>query len=164
MSNTISYDARPDIPDMHMSNGLTAVFFSVLALAASALATDDHERGIAAWFAARDQSIFGLGIVGFDVSELPWSRERLEADRAFMVRAVDAAQARTGWERLDYQPREDWLFASLDQFRGMIAAFDAAHIAAPDTLWLGARPERFAQCVLHRTYLHAYGCIVCNDR
>jgi hypothetical protein len=70
MANTVTYEARPDLQYIRMSNGLTSVFVSVLALAASELAETDRPRGFAVWFASHDQ-LYGLGMVGFDTSELP---------------------------------------------------------------------------------------------
>jgi hypothetical protein len=40
-----------------MNNGLTSVFVSVLALAASELAETDRQREFAAWFADQQQAI-----------------------------------------------------------------------------------------------------------
>src|SRR5437763_747484 len=107
MANAVTYEARPDLQHVQMSNGLTSVFVSVLSLAASELAETDRQRQFAAWFASHDQGVFGLGSVGFDVSELPWSPDALADDRDFVLRAIDAAKARRGWQRLGYEPRED---------------------------------------------------------
>ena len=57
MANVVMYEARPDIQYIQMSNGLTSVFVSVLALAASELAETDRQREFAAWFASRPTNI-----------------------------------------------------------------------------------------------------------
>ena len=68
MSNVVTYESRPDIQHIQMSNGLTSVFVSVLSLAASELAESARQRVFAAWFASHDLGVFGFGIVGFVLS------------------------------------------------------------------------------------------------
>lgn len=166
MSNSISYDARPDLTGVQMNNGLTSVFVSVLALAASSLATTDRQRLFAVWFASRDQGVFGGGMVGFDVSELPWSEADFEADKDFVVRVIEAAQARTGWQRLDYQPHQEWVQQSLEGFYTLIAVFEITHAChSLAQIWPFGQPNSpFEQCPLHQVYLHEYGCVICNDQ
>ncbi|MDO9019715.1 MAG: hypothetical protein Q8S73_02355 [Deltaproteobacteria bacterium] len=165
MANHISYDCRPDLVGVQMSNGLTSVFVSVLVLAASALAQTDRQREFAAWFASRDQNVFGLGMVGFDIGEMPWRADTLEADRDFVLRSVEAAKGRSGWDRLGYEPREDWVFERLEAFRSLVAAFDArdAETRSESDWSLGVRPAAFTLCAVHAVYLHAYGCALCGD-
>ncbi len=165
MSNSISYDAKPNLESVHMNNGLTSVFVSVLALAASDLARTDEQRLWAAWIASRDQGIFGGGIVGFDLTQMPWKTVSLEADKDFWLQIIVAAKQKTGWERLDYQPREDWVFSSLDGFAVLIQAFEAAHVNSDEKRdWTyDARPTTLERCPKHLVYLHAYGCVICND-
>jgi hypothetical protein len=57
VANVVTYKARPDIQCIQMNNGLTSVFVSVLALAASELAETDRQREFAAWFADQQQAI-----------------------------------------------------------------------------------------------------------
>ena len=165
MSNIISYDAKPNLESVQMNNGLTSVFVSVLALAASDLARTDEQRLWAAWIASIDQGIFGGGVVGFDLSQMPWKVASLEADKDFWWQVIVAAKQKIGWERLDYQPHEDWVVSSLDKFGVLIQAFEAAHINPDETRdWTyDARPATFALCPKHLVYLHAYGCVICND-
>jgi hypothetical protein len=163
MGNSIRYDARPDLAEAEMSNGLTSVVISVLCLGAASVATDDREREIATWLGSRDQGVFGLGMVGFDLEQMPWSQASFEVERAFVLRAIDAAKAKTGWDRLDYPPHEESVFASLDKFRSLAAAFVPEHIRA-ETGWLGDRPERWETCATHGVFVHAHGCAICNDQ
>jgi len=165
VANFVSYDARPDLPCIQMSNGLTSVFVSVLSLAASELAVTDRQREFATWFASHDQAVFGLGVVGFDASELPWSPETFSLDREFVLRVVDAAKARLGWDRLGCEPREDWLLPRLNDFRAMIEAFDIGHAAKSGAaVWTFGRPAQMVLCPMHRVYQHEHGCVLCNDK
>jgi hypothetical protein len=147
-----------------MNNGLTSAVIEVLVVAASTLATTDRERTFAVWFASRDQSVFGIGMVGFDVRQMPWAPATFAADRSFVLEAIDAAKAGTGWERLGFNPREDWVRNALDGFRRLVAAFrveDAETEAKRVWPWL-APPEVLEQCPRHGVYLHGEGCILCN--
>jgi hypothetical protein len=149
-----------------MNNGLTSVFISVIAIATSALAKTDREKLLAVWIASRDQGVFGSGVVGFDLSEMPWSYETLESDKTFILDAVCAALNKSGWEKLDYEPLEEVTFISLTKFYEMIKAFCREHVMSP-TKWqwsFGEPPEGFTLCEKHRVYLHSYGCVLCNDQ
>jgi hypothetical protein len=168
MSNHISYTARPDLAVIQMSNGRTAVFISMLALSASYLATNDRQRLLAVWLASHDQSICGIGVVSFDIAKLPWAIadvEQFEHDRAFMLRAIAGAKAKIGWSVLDYQPREDWIFAALDQFATLIAAFQMidARNSQADSWPYSDPPIIFSRCPIHQIYQHQHGCVICND-
>ncbi|MDX2007943.1 MAG: hypothetical protein SFU83_22100 [Meiothermus sp.] len=166
MSNSISYQARADLPSVEMNNGLTSVVVSVLSLAASSLAATDRQRLFAVWFASRDQGVFGSGMVGFDLSELPWSEADFGAEKAFVLRVIAAAQARTGWERLDYRPHEEWVMQSLEGLRVLVQAFEPAHRCPdPDRVWpFAPPPSTFERCPLHGVYQPIYGCPICNDQ
>ncbi len=167
MGNHIAYRQRPDLEPVRMSNSLTSVFLSVLSLAASALAQTDRERELAVWFASHDQNVFGVGMVGFDVGGLPWCAEAFAADRDFVLRAVAAAKAKTGWSRLGYEPHEDWVLGRLEGFERLVSAFDIrdAETKANGYSWgFGDRPGCFELCPEHAVYLHSAGCILCNDR
>jgi hypothetical protein len=165
MSNHVTYGRRPDIPSLKMSNGSTSVFVSVLSLAASALAKSDRARELAVWLASHDQSVFGLGVVGFDIGELPWSLGTFAEDRGFVLEVIAAVRVETGWDRLGYRPREDLVSDCIDVFGTMIASFDVRDAAAADEeIWRFCdKPDRFETCPIHGVYLHVGGCVVCND-
>jgi len=51
-----------------MSNGATNVFLDVLALSGSDLAVTTREKEFIVWLNQRDQSVVGIGTVGFSIS------------------------------------------------------------------------------------------------
>ena len=165
MGNEISYSARPEFKEIEMSNGLTSVFVSVTSLAMSSIAEEDWQRRFAAWFASHDQFAFGSGMVGFDVGCLPWSSSNLQDERAFVLRGIDAALTKTGWERLKYSPREESINECLTAFRKIIESFASEHICEDNSkVWaLMDKPETFRLCSTHVVYKHDCGCPVCND-
>lgn len=167
MACVVTYRARPDVGIIQMSNGLTAVFISVLTLGASSLAESDRQREFAAWFASHDQHELGLGVADFDVGELPWSPPTFPDDQRFLLRSIAAAKAKTGWARLGYEPREDWVQSCLDKFQVMIEAFAIEHAGPASSVWAfgrgSLRPRRFVLCPVHQAYEHERGCLLCND-
>jgi hypothetical protein len=154
---------------LDMNNGLTAVFISVLALAGSDLAQTDREKELIVWLAEHDQAVVGRGTVGFAISELPWTETGFAAEQAFLLRVIESAQARTGWERLAYTPHEAWTLDALAHFHRLVRAFTPAHLDPTSyPRWLDADPAcavpaGFPRCPTHHVLLHWQGCVVCND-
>ena len=165
MSNSVSFASHPSLLPMRMSNGLTSVFVSVLAIAASALASNDRERLIAVWLASHDQGVFGRGVVDFDISEMPWAHDHFLKEKAFVLEVIGAGLSRLGWNKLGYSPQEESVFACLDEFRNMISVLSQEHVdtfAEPN--WpCGGPPNEFKLCERHSAYLHSGGCVLCND-
>jgi hypothetical protein len=166
MANFITAGFAPDLPVLRMSNGLTAVVLDVLVLSGSALACTDWEQDTVVWLASHDQSCLGIGLVGFDVAELPWTTDGLAAQQRFVLAMIAGAEARTGWDRLGYAPREDWAFDCLAQLRVMVARLSVPLLQAGNGHAQVLRRDR-ARCPLHDVYLHNLcesGCIICNYR
>lgn len=149
---------------LKMSNGLTSVFISVLALSASSLAQTHSEINFAIWLAAHDQSIVGMGTVGFDVSELPWSAENFEAEKQFVLRVIESAQSQALWSKLSYTPHTEWVLAALEKFGALIADLTVDFIR-PNWAWceLDNNSPTPTKCPTHDIYLHIAGCVICND-
>jgi hypothetical protein len=164
MANHISYDARAGAPLISMSNARTSLFTFAMSLAASTLAREDSEREFAVWFAARDQAVFGMGTVDFDVSEIPWQPNSFAADRDFIIRAIDRAKMGEDWKR--YGWRIGALDDEFDAFRELVASFALADATPdPDRPWnISDSPNHFRLCERHAVYQHAYGCPLCNDQ
>ena len=164
MGNTFHYKARPDLEDIDMSNGLTSVLVSVLSMATSSISTENWQKRFAVCIAENDQAVSGGGTILFDIGCLPWSDQNIEEERSFLLRAIDAALAKTGWDRLSYKPLEETVYECLLQFRTLITAFAAERIdpsGSKDEFL--AKPELFQFCARHGVYKHKYGCVVCND-
>jgi len=85
MGNLITYKTDPS-KNIQMSNGLRTVLISVLCLAGRDMADTNEKRDILIWLAQRDQSIFGLGIVGFDITEVCWSIDYFDEQKAFLIK------------------------------------------------------------------------------
>ena len=146
-----------------MQNGLTDVFMEVLAIAGSALAQTRSEQAFASWIASRDQAVLGLGAVGFDIAEMPWHVATFAEDRNFLIRAITAAESKVSWEKLGYEPKEDWLMPCLMRLRMLVSVFGSHDIRASGTAIHSTFSESaLSRCETHGIIMHADGCPVCN--
>lgn len=121
MSNIISFDGKvvPNDDSLKMSNGGTDVFINVLALSGAAIATTESEKRLMVYLSEKDQ-IVGRGCVGFDIVEMPWVKETFEEDKKFIIEVINEARNRIGWEKLDYNPNEEFVSYYLDMFENLI--------------------------------------------
>lgn len=165
MGNSVSFGGD----SLQMSNGLTAVFIDVMTLAGSRLAQTVDEKRLVVWLAEKDQSVVGIGTVGFDIREMPWNTKRFEENKRFMLEVIESAENRIDWDRLDYQPNEEHIFWALKEFAELISKMtveDVDQNAADE--WLGAAERDdpvlcgFPKCEKHGTLLTCLGCLFCN--
>ena len=147
---------------VNMSNGLTDVVISILAMAMAEEAATPQQQRLATWIACQDQNLLGMGTISFSLSQMPWKLNSFEEDRSFMVRSCERAVAKTDWDRLSYEPRENW---AIDRFQTL--AKMTGHLQPSEFGDAGKRPALDpnplgAKCEQHGAFLHSSGCIVCN--
>jgi hypothetical protein len=149
-----------------MNNGLTSVVLSALCLAGSEFAKSESEKRIMIWLSQRDQSTYGFGCVGFDISEMPWIKEDFQNQKDFLVKTIDAALNKKNWHKVDYKPREDWVFEKLQKIKSLILRFDANDISLDENPIYPFHDgiEMFQKCEIHGIYLYSEGCLICNDK
>jgi hypothetical protein len=145
--------------ELRMSNGSTDVFFDVLTLAGSGLATTAWEQNLVLYFA--DGHRIGMGTSGFDLAELPWTAS-WPAQKQFFLHLIDTAAGRHGWDRLAYDP--PFAAAQLAAYRDMLAAFAPAPPAAPGQPdWDQPPPAgHLTRCPAHDLYRGELGCRLCH--
>ncbi|WP_235332709.1 hypothetical protein [Paenibacillus polymyxa] len=104
MANTISLPKQLNdvVEPIGMSNGLTSVFIEVLVISGSVLAKTNREKELIIWLAQRDQSVVGIGAVGFDIDEMPWTIDSFESEKDFILDTISNAADGLGWEKLSY--------------------------------------------------------------
>lgn len=165
MSNIISFNSDT----ISMSNSLTSVFIDVLTLAGSRLAQTVDEKRLIVWLAEKDQSKVGIGTVGFDICEMPWNTENFEENKCFMLKVIEAAENRTDWEKLDYQPNEEHIFWALKEFAELITQMMAKDVDEKAVReWLdGAEGDDpvlcgFPKCPKHGVLKTLWGCLFCD--
>ena len=170
MSNIISFDGKVAYDDsLVMSNGGTDVFINILALSGAVIARTESEKRLTVYLSEQDQ-IVGRGCVGFDIVEMPWDKETFEEDKKFIIKVVNGARNRIGWEKLDYSPNEEIVLRYLDTFENLINRMNVDDIRE-DSLndWLsksGADDpvySDFPRCEKHNTFLTCFGCQICNS-
>ena len=155
---------------LKMSNGGTAAFINVLCLSGGRIAKTESQKRLMVFLAEKNQSVFGLGVVGFDIVEMPWSRDSFDEDKTFMLNVVDGARRKLGWETLDYCPDEERMLFYLDKFEKLIERMTKDDIAESAlTEWLDEADENdpvrcgFPKCPKHDAYVSSFGCQVCLE-
>lgn len=148
-----------------MSNGYTDVFFSILVISGSNLAKKEREKEIVIWLAQHDQSRVGMGTVGFDLDEIPWTYENFEEEKQFLLRVIEGAIEKHGWAILNYTPG-DGIIEFLKTFYRLVNAFTKEYVDPKAYLeWI--EPDEFSEgfpcCEEHGVLLSCFGCILCND-
>ena len=120
---------------LSMSNGGTSVFISVMALAGSHLAQTDLEIEMATWIGSVDQGVLGLGVVGFDLTEMPWSTDPVQFSRqqAFLQTMIERVKAKTDFHLLDYDP--PYAVDYVETFSKMLTAFNLSFVNREKLYW-----------------------------
>jgi len=159
MANTIrsEHSSEASVP---LSNGAMAVLMSALVLAGSEVAQSDWERRFVAWLARRDQSIFGLGMVSFDLADIPWTGD-WRAERAFALRVIDLAHAGHRFVDLDYDA--PFVQGQLEALRGLFEGVNEAVVAASHGETFEDADLPVPRCELHDVIAHGHGCLLCGE-
>ncbi|MDP4178378.1 MAG: hypothetical protein Q8900_08590 [Bacillota bacterium] len=114
-----------------MSNIRMDIFLSVIVLSGSRLAVKKREKELIQWFCERDDTIRGRGCNGFSICDIPWKEEDFEYERKFLLKVVDGAKEKLGWDVLDYEvneSNEDVIFQILEKFKILLINFSKEFI------------------------------------
>ncbi|MFD1989368.1 hypothetical protein ACFSGI_05315 [Paenibacillus nicotianae] len=174
MSNSISLPQalNDSIESIGMSNGLTSVFIEVLSISGSILAQTNREKEMIIWLAQRDQSVVGIGTVSFDIDEMPWTIEHFLIEKKFILEVILKAIDGLGWEKLSYEPQQEFIISCLQQFYSMIEVFNQEHVDIKNYLeWTEIEegddrptiPIGYPKCENHDIYLTCHACVLCNS-
>lgn len=141
-----------------MTNGATNVFCDVVALAGSSVAGTAWQRQLVVHFCDLDR--VGIGMAGFDLADLPWTRQ-WPAEKEFFLHVIDRAAGRHGWERLRYEPNVD---AYLSAYRGMLVDFVPRPTAeSPLGDWtVDPEESQVDLCRRHEVFRGWHGCRLCD--
>lgn len=176
MGNIISFDGMVSVDDdsLSMSNGLTDVFIDYLLLSGSQLAKSESEKRMVVFLADKQQTIVGIGTVGFDIIEMPWERDSFETDKTFILEMIHHArtlsQEQSVWEKLGYEPGQKHLKNALSCFENLIKRMTIDDIDENNLMkWILAAKGNdpinsgFPHCSKHGVLLSVFGCKLCND-
>ncbi len=161
MGNLITNEKAGDDEFLQLSNGSTDVLLSVLLLSGSDLARTPWEVELVTWLAEHDQSVFGSGVVGFDLDDFAWSRDCFDAQRDFLLRMIELALQRHRWETLSYDP--PLVAGHLARMKELVLAYRAEFVEVDKPWEWWSAPRRFDKCAKHAVYVHNHGCLLCHD-
>jgi hypothetical protein len=121
MSGLISNRRAGADQQLPIGNGPTAALLSVLLVSGAELAVSNWEQELLAWLGEHDQSVFGSGVVSFDLDEIAWDRERFGEQQGFLLAMIDLALVRFRWERLVEHPAQ--MSDALRRLRRLVEGF-----------------------------------------
>jgi hypothetical protein len=104
-----------------------------------------------------------MGIDGFDIDDIAWTKANFEAEKAFLLKVIDEATKELGWEMLAYKPTN--MKEKLLKFRELIDAYEKSFVDKEE--WGGSsifeEGEEFQICPIHKVYKYERdGCPICN--
>jgi len=169
MGNSISNFNQQKI--VSLSNGATSVLYEVILLAGSKIAKTTWEKKIMIWIAERDQSIVGLGIVGFDITKLGWSKSKFYQQKEFMITILSNAIKNKEWKKLDYNPNEEIITNKLKEVLDIFENLMIDEISEEKRKWYKepSDEELNQKCKIHNIYLNnlstqeSQRCQLCNN-
>jgi hypothetical protein len=169
MSNTIWIKRMPEI-DLRMNNGLTSAFINTFGLSGSRLAKTEQEKRLIVHILEKNQSVLGVGNVGFDLGWMPWNNDNFENDKKFILSVLNGIINKIGWENLGYSPREEMIYRCVNTFEKMLLNMAQNDIDIEKINgWLKEKEpndpinNNFPLCPIHNVLLTIYGCQVCTD-
>ena len=162
MTNNISNQSSISGLFLQLSNGGTSVFVSVMTLSGSDLAKSQLEIDLITWIASQDQSILGLGMVSFDLGEMPWSQSLDEFihQKEFLNSVIERVKTLEDLSLLDYEP--PFVLDYMETFQKMLNEFEFEFVSQDEVYW-PLKPEKNIKCKKHGVFKHRKGCVVCND-
>lgn len=156
---------------INMSNGSTSVFIELLLLAGTDLATNLWEKELMVWLAENDQTFRSIGCVGFDVSEMGWTKENFALEKEFVIKVIDSVLNKTNWNKLNYTPHEGIALENFDKFKNMIQnyEFDTNNLKTREWHFNPPPNSDFKKCPKHQIFLYYIEsledecCVICNN-
>jgi hypothetical protein len=151
---------------LKLSNGATDVFLGVLLVSGSRFVQHAWQRRMVAYLASRDQAVIGMGVVGFDLSEMPWSSSGFGQEKTFMLEVIRDAWTNLGYGVLAFGTPPETLRGWLEQFRMLVLNLLPEHMdrfeADADPDWARELEHDRGVCGTHNVLHSAFGCLICN--
>ena len=130
MGNIISFSKSVfGKESVSMSNQGTDCFLELLEMAAAESDMTDSQRKLVGFLKdRREENLVAPGTASFDIDEMPWDKDRLSEDVAFMMKIVDKAKTVEVARKLDYRPDLSIANPWFDQFSKMIWKLDKDYL------------------------------------
>lgn len=171
MGNRIYFkEVTKDNFSLKMSNGLTDVLLDGLLIGGSELARTESQKRLIVFLAEKQQTVVGLGTVGFDIIEMPWQTETFDTDKKFMLEVINYVRREKWWQNLGYIPLPDHIEYAVNGFETLIDRMTVNDVDednlnewifeadSNDPIFCGC-----PKCPKHGLILSALGCKFCND-
>lgn len=132
------------------------------------------EKRIIVYLAEKQQTIVGMGNVGFNITKMPWQADSFEADKTFVLETINNARLlslqQSVWNRLGYEPDQKLIEYALSRFNALIKRMTINDIDENNLKdWCSDAEEDdpincgFPRCSKHGVLLSFCGCKLCND-
>ena len=130
MGNIISFSKSVfGKESVSMSNQGTDCFLELLEMAAAESEMTDSQRKLVGFLKERrKENLVAPGTASFDIDEMPWDKDTLSEDVAFMMKIVDKAKTVEVARKLDYRPDLSIVNPWFDQFSKMIWKLDKDYL------------------------------------
>ena len=130
MGNIISFSKSVfGKESVSMSNQGTDCFLELLEMAAAESDMTDSQRKLVGFLKdRREENLVAPGTASFDIDEMPWDKDTLSEDVAFMMKIVDKAKTVEVARKLDYRPDLSIVNPWFDQFSKMIWKLDKDYL------------------------------------
>ena len=171
MANVIRLnDAAPADEWFGMSNGATGMIIELIGLSGSIMAETDAEKSMIVWLLEKDQNVVGIGTIGFDIVEMPWTTADFIHQRLFMLKVLDGVKNKLGWNRLPYLPNCKFVDSGIAVLTPMFEKMTIDMIDEENTKeWrISAEPDDpvnngYPKCKEHEMLLTLWGCYSCGS-
>ena len=151
MSNIIRLnETAPNDEWIVMSNQGTDCFLNLLIIAADGYEKTDHQRELVSFLKDQKEiNDIAPGTASFDVDEMPWSKDTLSEDVAYMMKTIEKAKTAEVIRKLDYRPDLRIVSPWLDQFSMMIWKLDKDYLYGKEEEELVKQGFKAIQAVLY---------------
>lgn len=170
MSNIIRLNNNSKKDDvLTISNSLSSILIDVICFSGSELAKKDDEKIFIVWFAEKNQYVVGEGTIGFDIVEMPWSINKFEKEKEFMIRVINSSLEKKVWEKFEYSVNENMIVEVLNKFKKLVNKMNKELISENERIeWIDSAEIddpincNFPKCKKHNILLSVHGCIMCK--
>lgn len=172
---TLGREEEPLEDGVHLNAGFMSAMLVQLVLSGSRLSKNRREEEIVVWLAEHDETVWGRGCNDFGIRQMPWTKAGHEEEKKFVIKMVEGAKNRLGWETLgeEFKPTEEVVKIyeeNLDKLAKLVGKMTVKEVNEEGyRQWVedkemspGVFADGFKKCPKHGVWLYWHGCIACN--
>lgn len=152
-----------------MSNSLTHSIYMTMMVEGAKIARTRWEKAFLIWLADQNQSVVGLGIVGFDVCELGWIKEDFVAQKQFLLQLLENVQANKTYAQHPIYLKEEFGEPRIAAIHSILAPLQVEDVSEhPRSYFSSQKAGKVEQCPIHEVYMNnldeeqKYRCLLCE--